>query len=469
MSSEFRARLARLRREELPEDVESDATNGGAGDPPLQDATAPARAPLPSWLRSKLDRRAPSTSVAVDNVVGAAPTLPEPADLAPLSHEPPADLVEVLGDAGAFALRRIEYALDHRHGAFTLDELFTADCAAFELATGDPRLGALDLRRAVFLDTETTGLSGGAGTTVFLVGLGWFEDARFVLWQGFLRSPAEERALLAATAERLGSSSGLVSFFGKSFDRHRLEDKMRVHRVAPPFAELAHLDLYHPLRRLYGAASPDGRLRTMESTLCGLERVGDLPGSRAPEAWFDFLAGRPHRLEGVFRHNAEDVLSLVTLAAHLGRVTTETRGDGSPLEGCRCARAAALAQLCNSRRDYDGARRWYEQHIERTADPRSSAVRASRYALAELHRRAGEDELAEALHTELANDPLDAGSVRALIALSMLAEHRRRDRGSALELAQRARALVDSVAVGPEHARLARDLDARQTRLRRHP
>src|SRR5690606_37563034 len=133
-----------------------------------------------------------------------------------------------------------------------------------------------------------------------MVGLGWFEGASFVLWQGFLRSPAEEHALLAATAELVGDRSALVSFFGKSFDRHRLEDKMRLFGVPAPFAGLPHLDLYHPLRRLYGAACRDGRLATMESTLCGHAREHDLPGSRAPEAWFDFLAGRPHRLEGVF-------------------------------------------------------------------------------------------------------------------------------------------------------------------------
>ena len=38
-----------------------------------------------------------------------------------------------------------------------------------------------------------------------------------------------------------------------------------------------------------------------------------------PAAWFDYLHGRPHRLEGVFQHNLDDVKSLVTLLAHVGR------------------------------------------------------------------------------------------------------------------------------------------------------
>ena len=114
--------------------------------------------------------------------------------------------------------------------------------------------------------------------------------------------------------------------------------------VAPPFAERPHLDLYHPFRRLTSGGRvegrlPDGKLQTMERALCGLARPDDLPGSLAPAAWFDFVAGRAHRLEGVFRHNRDDVLSLVTLAAYLGRVGAERRAAGEELAGCATARA----------------------------------------------------------------------------------------------------------------------------------
>src|SRR5262249_23502452 len=156
---------------------------------------------------------------------------------------------------------------------------------------------------------------GGAGTHVYLVGIGRFDGDAFEVWQGFARGPEEEAALLASCADRIRASSGLVTFFGKSFDRHRLQDKMRVHRIDPPFAERAHFDLYRACRGLYGRAFEDGRLATMERELCGVARERDLPGSFAPAAWFDFLAGREHLLEEVFRHNFDDVSSLVALAA----------------------------------------------------------------------------------------------------------------------------------------------------------
>ena len=206
-----------------------------------------------------------------------------------------------------------------RHGGQLLADALSADRDVLAREARDERLATLDPARALYLDTETTGLSGGSGTYVWLVGLGSFEAGQFSVWQGFLPEPAEERALLEQVAQRIAAADYVVSFFGKSFDRHRLEDKMRMHGIAPPFADKAHLDLYWPLRRRHRGQFGDCRLRTLEQGLCGVEREDDLPGSFAPAAWFDYLHGRPHRLEGVFQHNLDDVKSLATLLAHLGR------------------------------------------------------------------------------------------------------------------------------------------------------
>jgi uncharacterized protein YprB with RNaseH-like and TPR domain len=215
--------------------------------------------------------------------------------------------------------RRTATTLAERHGSGALADALLADREVLAREARDERLAALDPADALYLDTETTGLSGGAGTYVWLVGLGSFEQGRFGVWQGFLSEPSEERALLELVAQRIRAAAYVVSFFGKSFDRHRLEDKMRLHGIAPPFEGKPHLDLYWPLRRRHRGRFGDCRLRTLEFELCGIEREDDLPGSFAPAAWFDFLHGRPHRLEGVFQHNLDDVKSLATLLAHLAR------------------------------------------------------------------------------------------------------------------------------------------------------
>jgi len=296
---------------------------------------------LPAWWKSRAQRSLQQAPVAT----AAQRTLGAPGELRE-AHTP----------RGAYAVREMRLALEQRHGLEPLARVLDVRAELFLLLTGDEGLREFDPRRALFLDIETTGLAGGAGTKAFLVGLGWIEEREFVLWQGFLRGPEEEAALLHDVAERIERAQALVTFFGKSFDRHRLEDKMRVHGVRPPFKERAHLDLYHPLRALYRPALADARLSTLERVLCGLQREDDLSGAYAPEAWYDFLAGRPHRLERVFAHNRDDVLSLATLCAHLGAIELRPAAPSSAAAPQRLewARLRGLARAFAQRK------RWSE-------------------------------------------------------------------------------------------------------------
>ena len=62
--------------------------------------------------------------------------------------------------------------------------------------------------RFLFLDTETTGLSGGAGTVVFALGLAHLEPDAVVFEQTFLRDFGEEAAMLGL----LINASELLAF-----------------------------------------------------------------------------------------------------------------------------------------------------------------------------------------------------------------------------------------------------------------
>ncbi|MDP6839979.1 MAG: ribonuclease H-like domain-containing protein, partial [Planctomycetota bacterium] len=406
---------------------------------------------LPPWLGRRLRRegagRAADSAAAGDG--GEPPSL-----------DAPGGLVVTPTEHGPWCARETVNGGDQLHGDWALDEVFHAAPADAVLLTADQGLAELDLRHALYLDTETTGLSGGAGTTVFMIGLGAFEaGGNFRTWQGFLRGPEEEKALLEEVARRIRAKRGLVSFFGKSFDRHRLEDKMRAVGVEPPFEGRPHLDLYHPLRRLYGAALPDGRLRTMEARLCGFERVGDLPGSEAPAAWLNFLRGRAHRLEGVFRHNLEDVLSLVTLAAHLGRSRAEQRADGRPLSGHGAARAVSLARALVSNGQRAAAISWYERARERLELPSRTLELEYAEALRLLRQPRAEVALRE--FCTAVDDRL---TVPALVSLAKVAEHWHGDRGEAAGLCRRALGLIERHHSGAEGARLTRDLTRRLAR-----
>jgi hypothetical protein len=435
------ARLRRLRREEALDDP------GAPG--AVERVDVPQG--VPGWLRDRLERGRGA----------AAPAGDAPGAVAPRSLEPPAGLVERDGPRGVHAVRVEARRLGARHGAFPLDAALGLAPDAFAPLARDGSLARIELERAVYLDIETTGLSGGAGTYPFLVALGGFTPDGFDVWQGFLRDPSEEEAMLAAAAARIAEASCIVSFFGKSFDRHRLEDKMRLFGIDPPFDGRPHLDLYHPCARLYGPALPDGRLQTMERALCGVARADDLSGAFAPDAWFDFLGRRPHRLEAVFRHNLDDVLSLVTLAAHLARTRDERGPDGAPLSGPSGHRAWGLARLAAGRGEHAEAVAWCERALERL----DGELRSVRLVRAESLRRLGEHARANAECAELC-DTDDEHAVLARIALAKDAEHRLRDAGVALAHAEGAAIALERGCTGSVHARHARDLERRIARLR---
>ncbi len=361
----LRAKLARLRREPPPSALGSAPEPEPLAETPPGPTAVPGTAlptpipRLPERLRARLARASQSAPGVGVTESGRA--------LAQRTVGTPDGLELRTGPRGAYTVRTTRVAASAAHGAWRFDEASSADPLAFELLTGDPAVGGLDPARALYLDTETTGLEGGAGTYVFLVGLGRFDGGGFTVEQTFLREPADEAAALAAIADEIAAAPAVVTFFGKVFDRHRLEDKMRVHGIEPPFEGRPHLDLCFPFRRLTKGALPDARLQTMERELLHFHRADDLPGSLAPAAWFDFLASRAHRLEGVFQHNLLDVQSLAALAAYLGRALAEVRAAGDPLYGPSAHRALALARAFDERRDRETARTWYERALARHA------------------------------------------------------------------------------------------------------
>ena len=66
----------------------------------------------------------------------------------------------------------------------------------------------------LFLDTETTGLAGGAGTYAFLIGLAWWDAGGLQVEQLFLRDFSEEHSALHELALRLEERPVLVTFNG---------------------------------------------------------------------------------------------------------------------------------------------------------------------------------------------------------------------------------------------------------------
>ncbi len=305
------------------------------------------------------------------------------------------------------------------------------DCMECSGGSLDPPAPAL-----VFLDVETTGLAGGAGTQAFLVGCATIEGDGLRVRQWLLPGFEHERALLAEVSAWAEGLQALVTFNGRTFDVPLIETRFLYHRLAFPLGGLPHLDMLHPARRLWKTRPsilgppPDEdscRLNVLERHLAGVHRVGDVPGFEIPSRYFQFVRdGDARPLEAVLEHNRLDLLSLALVTAHALNVIE--RGPSATAHPAEClglgrlyerAGGAQEAEACYLRAAGLSARVGHEPLV------RADALRR----LALCRRRAGRPHEAFEAWRELASLPGCPGALgrEASEALAIYYEHRAKD------------------------------------------
>jgi uncharacterized protein YprB with RNaseH-like and TPR domain len=328
--------------------------------------------------------------------------------------------------------------------------------------------------RTVFIDLETTGLSGGAGTVAFLVGLGFFDLGAFQVRQYLLTSHAAERALLSAVSKCFDDVDLIVTYNGKTFDVPVMETRWVFHRMELPLDGIPHFDMLHPARRLWkmrtaGSGDLDDggcRLSTLERMLFDVRRVGDVPGMDIPRRFFQFLrSGDPRPLEPVLEHNRLDLVSLAAVTARAVRLAEEG------VDACRdSSEALALGRVYERAGDVRRAECCYR----RAMDAANIEVRAEAlYRLGLRYRRDRRFEDAAAVWRDLLalTESARSRTLPALAALRQFAaealaihqEHRMRDYASAHELAMFALGDLSDTAGG--RGRLKEGLRHRLARL----
>jgi len=241
------------------------------------DAEAPSTRPLPaSPLRERL------TSLG-------APPRPRPQR----SYELPRGFEEVITPYGTAAVREEVLALPPL----------------------DPDPG-----RVAYLDTETTGLMGGAGTYVFAAAVATPLDCGLRVAQFFLPEPGMESAFLRALHDEMDRANGVATFNGGSFDLPVLRTRWVMARMPGELTHAPHVDLLTLVRALYRHRLETCTLRYVEQRVLGYEREDPLPSALVPDAYFDYLRrGARDFLEAALEHNRLDVISLVHLHSRLLR------------------------------------------------------------------------------------------------------------------------------------------------------
>lgn len=172
----------------------------------------------------------------------------------------------------------------------------------------------------LFYDTETTGLSTGAGTIPFLIGLGRIRGDQFEIVQYFLADYPGEPDLLNSLKNDFPDDSLYISYNGKSYDSHLINTRFLMNGIKAGHRE--EVDLLYMSRRLWKSLLENCRLGTIEEHILTVQRGPDIPGAEIPDVWFDFLKnGRTDRLELVFSHNLQDIYSLALLLHIIEKIT----------------------------------------------------------------------------------------------------------------------------------------------------
>jgi hypothetical protein len=291
-------------------------------------------------LRAKLNRLAPPAAAAPRLASTPAGVPPDRTDaLAALrarmaeimgrpepERRPPADptltdlpFARVETDFGPICQRIEVLGASHHVGRMPVEAAASAAPELLALLALDPRLTEVAPSGALYLDTETTGLGGGAGTVAFLVGLAAFtDDGRLQIEQLLLRTPSEEAPMLRRVADRVEAASHLVTFNGKTFDLPLLEGRMVMNRLAE-LPRRPHLDLLHIARRLHRARIGSCSLKAVESAVLGFGRDGDIDGGEVAPRYGHFLrTGDETALSAVVEHNYWDVVSMAALVGLYG-------------------------------------------------------------------------------------------------------------------------------------------------------
>lgn len=320
------------------------------------------------------------------------------------------------------------YSPRYKHCQVMLSSVLNISPEILSFMAKDRDFYDFDFARALFIDTETTGLAGGTGTLAFLIGVGYFQDNGFKVVQYFMRDYDEEAAVLWTLGNLIRNFDYLVSFNGKSYDVPLLSTRYMLNRMESPLEGLLHLDLLSSARRLYKNRFESVSLSSLEKNLLSLQRQGDVPGYEIPSVYFQYLKDKnPYPLKPIFYHNQIDILSMVSLAIYIAKNFQD------PLSSNTCSDRDfyCLGRVFEDMGEVNDSIKCYGKALEIVGLREKAYVRLSL-----LYKRLGKWDEAEKLWIAMVEKNIN--SLFALIELAKYYEHKLKDFCKAKAVTQRA-------------------------------
>ena len=353
---------------------------------------------------------------------------PPQADRPVLPGEPQVPGMLVATDHGDIWVHETRVDLRDRYGSiFLMDAfLFSGEMAA--LLGGSDDLYGFDPRRAVYLDTETTGLELSTATIPFLIGVGMIEGDHLVLRQIFIDRLEKEASVLRYLSDLLEGYDQLVTFNGKTYDIPLIKTRYIFNRLDTDMDGWLHFDLLHAARKLFKRRIGDCSLVSCERQVLGFMREGDIPGDEIPQIYVSFLQdSRSDLMPTVFHHNVQDIVAMVAL---LGSIALLLESHSEEFEAVSPDDLLSLAKV--------GIKRGKEGHAERIWDHTSESCEGNRkveslVGLARLARRRQDSITASRLMEMALTEESDSAPLHLM--LSKIYEHDIRDFERALQRA----------------------------------
>lgn len=354
-------------------------------------------------------------------------------------------------------VREVKYPLTYKHGHYFFAEAIEAVRQWNEVNFHHPLSASGHTPGDLFFfDTETTGLGGGAGNTIFLLGYASIREDSVVLKQHVLPQPGAEVALYQSFLEEIDYTT-LVTYNGKAFDWPQVKTRHTLVRDhVPKLPSFGHFDLYHAARRMWKHKIERMKLSMVEKEILGFERQDDIPGFLAPMIYFDFVERKhPEGLLGVMKHNELDILSLITLYTHLSYQLLGVDNNRSVRETFEVGRWYS----------YLGDGQKAEENFAQIADGNESEAILAKHALAFEYKRNGNYKDAVVLWEETAQYGNHDIRIEAYIELAKYYEHKNKDYQHALISCEEAVSQLLELENEKKVARLQVDLQKRKNRL----
>lgn len=354
-----------------------------------------------------------------------------------------------LNSSRIFVVKRM-YPYGSSHGDIILDLKDLGRVIHDFWLTG--RSAGIKISEIVFLDTETSSLSIGAGALIFLFGCCYFAEGGLEVLQIFIEDPSHEYLFLTYIGNYLEKFKCLVSYNGKSFDVPVLRSRYILNRIPHRLDRFNHIDLLHIARRIWKYDLDSKKLSDIETGVMHFKRgEEEIPGWLVPQIYQDYVqTENAEPLKGVFYHNEIDVVSLAGLFLRIEQMLSTNYLSGNV--------TLSLGEIFHKARDYTTADEYYKKALENNSEAyfREKTLLNLAYSLKK------QDRLEEmcSVWEQLA----EAEKMTACVELAKFYEHKAKDYVSALDWTEKAIQLSGKLSSYSEEFKA--ELEHRKARLK---